>query len=163
MEVYKIDIKHQLLSIRPCINLLLFQLVIGIILYFLMEEKTVLVIAILFGIFNFIIVSPLQINYFMLNHATQLTVDRLNKTFTLQQDGHNYHYDFTDVTTERLVSAEVKIKYTNNPFNGYGGVKIMTNDGKIFYISSLMADPFDFPLPIKFDKKGLPWFPKHKL
>jgi hypothetical protein len=109
----------------------------------------------------FIITIPFHIHYLIENWNTRLLIDTERQTATIESRKESFTYDFKDLKTERHLVGHHRpgiIKsYRPVPFDYYGYIKIKTKDNNIFYITSLMTDPFDFPLTIDSTKYRIPF------
>jgi hypothetical protein len=99
---------------------------------------------------------PFHIQYLMRNWDTKLIIDNELKTIEIQENRQTFKYKFSDISTERHLLGHHRTKsYQPIPFDYYGYVKIKTADKKCFIVTSLMADPFKFPLKIDSTKYRL--------
>jgi hypothetical protein len=111
-----------------------------------------------------LVTAPLHLQYLIENWSTRLYIDNEAQIVTIENESGSFTYTFQETKTERHLGGHHKpgmIKsFTPVPFDYYGYVKIQTRDGKSFYITSLMTDPFDFPLPISETRYWLPFINK---
>lgn len=107
-----------------------------------------------------VMTMPFHIQYLIENWDTRLIIDIKEQVVTIEEKNYSYTCKFEDLRTERYLGGHHKpgrIKsFEPIPFDYYGYVKIRTKDERFFYITSLMTDPFDFPLPISHTKYGFP-------
>jgi hypothetical protein len=159
-KVYKIDIKHQLKSFRTGFWILFWTSlclpIIGFIEGFIFLDYRTLIL-IVFGIWlvsAVLIAIPLHAEYLSRNWNTLFSVDIDSKTVEIHENGERFVFQFSEIRTERHLlkmhnpalehykgGRPIAIEY-------YGYVRVITPNDKEFFITSLMADPFNFPLHI---------------
>jgi hypothetical protein len=170
-QIYKIDIKHQLRSFRQSL-LYVYVSVFGVgFTYFMFHNEfnwwTIFLVGPSLLWFAVLITAPLHIQYLTENWNTKLWIDNERQMVTIEDKSGSFSYSVQDLKTERYVGAQHKPGMIKSgkpiPFDYYGYVKIRTKDRKVFYITSLMTDPFDFPLPISEAKYGLTFINKTDL
>src|SRR5436190_174322 len=95
---------------------------------------------------------PFHLQYLLINWTTTLIVDKKLGELEIRDKGKIYKYKFSNIETERKLLGHYRPDRTKSwtpiPFDYYGYVKIKTVDKREFIITSLMADPFDFPLAV---------------
>jgi hypothetical protein len=167
-QIYRIDIRHQLKSCRRGLYYV-YMSAFGIGLIYLVSQSVFNWWAIfLIGTSVFwlmvLVTIPFHIQYLTENWNTILWIDNERQTVTIEDKSGSFSYNVQDIRTERYLVGHHKpgmIKsYKPIPFDYYGYVKIRTKDKKVFYITSLMIDPFNFPLPISETKYGFPFINK---
>jgi hypothetical protein len=153
---YKIDFRHQIRSFRENFVTLAWAMVSVVIGTFVIQGlsfPTILVIGLLFWLVTSVAMAvPFHIQYLQRNWTTKLLVDNVSKTIEIQENGQVFKYNFSDISTERHLLGHYRPDREKSwqpiPFDYYGYVKIKTKDKRNFIITSLMADPFNFPLTI---------------
>jgi hypothetical protein len=169
-QTYKIDIRHQVRSCRRNLYYV-YMSAFGVALVYLIFQGvfnswTIFLIGTSVFWLTVLMTTPFHIQYLLENWDTRLSVDKERQTVTIEDKSGVFTYDFQEVRTERHLVGHHKpgmIKsYKPVPFDYYGYVKIKTKDRKVFYITSLMTDPFDFPIPINETKYGFPFISKNE-
>jgi hypothetical protein len=156
MKEFKIDLRHQLKSFREGLYLLVWNIAAAIVLPFVMKDIDfwpIFVIFVLFWIVTSVGTSlPLHINYLKTNWRTKLIVDSHTKTIRLIKSDQVFDYNFSQIRTTRFILGHYRPdrnkSWTPIPFDYYGYLQIETGDNQIHYLTSLMLDPFNPPLPI---------------
>jgi hypothetical protein len=167
-QIYKIDAKHQFRSARKSMFYVYVALFVTAGFFFILPEMFSWWATILVGSFSIwlaiVMLAPFHIQYLAENWNTTLCVDTEKQTVTIEDKTGSYIYSFHDIKIVRYLIRHHKpgmIKsYDPVPFDYYGYLKINAPDKKIFYITSLMIDPFDFQLPITETKYGVPFINK---
>jgi len=162
-KIFKLNFTHQFKCLKESLSyLLLVAICFGLFIFFTKGSYYVEMIAIGFAywfITSFIFVLPLHIQYLRANWDTELTVDPFLKKIEIKQNGSTYSYKFSELKTLRYLGNNFKsgkkIHHKHLPTSNYAYVKIKTVDGKLFIITSLMADPFNFPLEINNTQNGI--------
>jgi hypothetical protein len=166
-EIYKIDLKHQLRSFRECFKILAFCMVGVLIGYFFWPGENNVIEALVLGLLFWLVVAVVpallfHLPYLSENWRTKLTIDKVAKTVEIEKDGIVHKYNFDELKTERHLLGHYRPdrekSYQPIPFDYYGYVKIKTTYKKSFIVTSLMTDPFDFPLTIDSTKYRFPFF-----
>jgi hypothetical protein len=153
---YKIDIRHQLKSFRECFVTLgwtIAAMIIGTVAIKGMDIKTMAVICGLFWLVASVgMTLPFHINYLMTNWDTKLTVDNEKKEIQITDAGQTVDYKLSDIKVTRHLCGHYKPGRTKSwtpiPFDYYGYLQIKTKDNKDFFVTSLMIDPFEPPIPV---------------
>jgi hypothetical protein len=166
--VYQIDLKHQLGPFRKYFETLMLCMAGVLLGYFMWTGDKSIVEAIVLGLLGwFVVILPTVIfhsQYLLENWNTKMTIDQSNRTVEIDNGGGTCKYAFEDLKNERHLLGRYRPDRMKNwqpiPFDYYGYVKIKTKDNKVFYITSLMTDPFDFPLPISETKYRFPFINK---
>ena len=157
-QTYKINLRHQFLSIKEGLILLAFTPV-GLAIAHLTgkiswdDYPAVLVIFLLYNLVFFLPAFYLHIAYYLDNSKTLLTVDSYSKRFSITVKNNTLDFAFDDI---HLAEQHLGIYYKNKidhrgrwtaPWTGYGYLKLKLKDGQTFFISSLMVDMQNPPLP----------------
>jgi len=156
MKEFKIDLRHQFRSFREGFYILAWTIGAAIVLPFFMRDIdfwTMFVIFILFWLVTSVGMSlPFHINYLKTNWRTKLIVDNHAKTIRIIKSGQVFNYNFSEIKITRFILGHYRPDRTKSwtpiPFDYYGYLKIETDDNKTHYLTSLMLDPFNSPLPI---------------
>lgn len=134
--------------------------------YFLWTGEQSIFEALVLGLLFWLVVAVLpallfHLPYLSENRRTKMTIDQVAKKIEIEKDGIVHKYNFDELKTERHLLGHYRPdrqkSYQPIPFDYYGYVKIKTHDKKNFIITSLMADPFDFPLTIDSTKYRFPF------
>ncbi len=130
-----------------------------------LDFKTMLVLGLLFWFVTSLAVTiPFHVQYLLRNWNTKLVVDNVSMTIEIQENGQIFKYKFSDITTERYLLGHhrpyIHKGWQTIPFDYYGYIKINTVDKKHFIVTSLMTDPFEFPLTIDATKYRFPFIEK---
>lgn len=162
-NTYKLNFIYQFKSIRESLFYLAFLCIAFSLFTFFIDGShytEIIVFAVIFWcITSFIFVLPLHIHYLRANWNTELIVDDFLKRIKIKQNGHTYSYKFSEFRTLRYLGSNFKSGkkkfHKDSTISNYAYVKIKTIDKKTFIITSLMTDPFDFPLEINNTQNGL--------
>jgi hypothetical protein len=163
---YQIDFRHQFRSFRECFKILAVCMGGVLIGYFLWTGEQSIIAALVLGLLFWLIVAVVpallfHLPYLSENRRTKMTIDQVAKKIEIEKDGIVHKYNFDELKTERHLLGHYRPyrqkSYQPIPFDYYGYVKIKTYDKKNFIITSLMADPFDFPLTIDSTKYRFPF------
>lgn len=157
---YRIDFRHQIRSFRESFVTLTWTMIGVVIVTFLIKGADFLTTfsfgLLIWSVTSVLFVIPFHIQYLMRNWNTKLIIDNELKTIEIQENRQIFKYKFSDISTERHLLGHHRTKrYQPIPFDYYGYVKIKAADKKSFIITSLMADPFKFPLTIDSTKYRL--------
>ncbi len=159
-QEFKINFKNQLYSIRQCIYMLL-PIIIAILFFEIQNENlnseaasfTLLIFSILFlGM-----VLPFHIQYLFTNWKTRLIIDYHSKKIQIIQGNKTSVFNISEISTERIIGHQNAWK---SPFKYYGFIRIQTKNNEEYIITSLMTNPFKFPLKIDNTKYSLPYIKK---
>lgn len=159
-QEFKINFKNQLYSIRQFIYLLI--PVIIVIIFFeiqnldLNSEAGVFTIVGFFAFF-LILILPFHIQYLIENWNTKLIVDNNSKKIKIIQGNKISEFNINEIYAERIIGHQDSWK---SPFKYYGFIRIKTKNNEEYIITSLMANPFKFPLKIDKTKYSLPYIKK---
>jgi hypothetical protein len=140
-----------------------------ILFYFLFNESFVFIFFGGTALFWFMVLltAPFHIQYLIENWDTKLIVDGDGQTVSIEKNKQTVTYNVQDLRIERHLLGHHKPGREKSarpiPFDYYGYVKIKTKDKAVFYITSLMTDPFDFPLPIDETVYGFTFINKTEL
>ena len=153
---YKLDLRHQIKSFRECFVTLGWTMGAMIIVPFIakgIDFGTMFTICILFWLVTSVASTiPFQINYLLANWGTKLLVDNEAETIKLIVSGQVYSYKFSDIEVTRHILGHYRPDRTKSwtpiPFDYYGYLQVNTNDNRVTYLTSLMLDPFEPPLPV---------------
>ena len=165
MKEFKIDLRHQFRSFRECLYILVWTLGAAILLPFFIKDIdfwTMFVIFILFWLVTSVgMTLPFHINYLIINWRTKLFVDENAKTLRLIKSDKTFDYHFSEIQITRFIlghyGPDRTKSWTPIPFDYYGYLKIETNDNQTHYLTSLMLDPFQPPLPINSTEYEFPF------
>lgn len=154
---FQIDLKHQIKSLKQVFVGLIFIMTGMTIGHFLIANSNLmemLLIGLIFWLVTSVaLVLPFHIQYFITNWGTKLTVDKELKTIKITQSGTTNDLKFSDFKVYRHILGHHKPGRTKSwtpiPFDHYGYIEIITNDNKKLFLTSLMIDPFNFPLTIE--------------
>ena len=161
---YKLDLRHQVRSFRKCFVTLAWTVVavvVGLLVIKGIDFWSILTICVLFWLVTSVIMTmPFHINYLMANWRTKLLIDDNQKTIQIIESGQANKYNIADIEVTRHILGHYrpdrKKSWTPIPFDFYGFLKIKTNDNKVTYLTSLMLDPFNPPLPVDKTEYGFP-------
>ncbi len=161
-DKFQIDLRHQIKSFEK--GLILFALVfVGVVgfgifdVFDLMALSTFTSFIITCLLFSLPAIY-LHISYLIENHGKVLTVDWMNKRFTIAVHEQNFNYEFEDIENSEL---NIGIYYKNQldnrgrrpaPWTNYGYLKLKLKDGREFILTSLMVDLNKLPLPVTITK-----------
>lgn len=155
--IYKQSLKHHLKSAR--IVFLVFALV-NLLMYFILRDEQYRLDfrGIIFSnILIFILIIPaliLHIDYFFENFGQKLHIDQKEGKLVLTEKGVEHEYKMTNIMS---IEQHLGIYYRNKidhmarrkaTWTPYGYVLLNFDDGKQFFLTSLMGDILSFPLPI---------------
>jgi len=115
--------------------------------------STALITSLIFSILFLGMVLPFHIQYLIKNWKTKLIIDFNSKTIIITEGIKTSEFKISEISTERIIVNKSAYK---TPFKNYGFVRIKTKQNEIFIITSLMANPLNFPLKIEETKY---WFP----
>ncbi|MDB5200985.1 MAG: hypothetical protein JWQ27_394 [Ferruginibacter sp.] len=166
---YKIDLRHQLKSFRECLYLLAWTIgafIIGVFVVDDQDYKPLLIICLLFWLVTCVgMALPFHINYLKANWKTKLIVDNNLKSIEIIQSGKVFSYDVSQIQVTRYILGHYRPDRTKSwtpvPFDYYGFLQVTTNDDKEYFLTSLMLDPFNSPLPIHRTEYEFPIIWKH--
>lgn len=102
--------------------------------------------------FLFLPVFILHITYFIKNRGTVLIID--SESFTIEEKGRECKYYLRDIKKIRksIFSDYRHSKEQRNwfpaPWRKYGYLRIVTEDDKTYFLTSLMIDPINPPLEV---------------
>ena len=138
-------------------------LVASFILPFLIPDfnwLTYLVIGISFWFVTAIIPCiPFHLNYFLANRSTRIIIN--NTTQAVYFNSQDLAYSLSDIIVTRHLLGHHSPGRTKSwipiPFDNYGYLRIETPDGKVFFVSSLLIDPFRPPFHVDKDEYGFPF------
>jgi hypothetical protein len=161
---YKLDLRHQLKSFRQCFATLVWTMgavVIGLLIIKGIDFWTIFTICILFWLATSVALTiPFHINYLVANWRTKLLVDDKLKTIRIVESGQTYEYNFADIKVTRHILGHFRPdrqkSWTPIPFDFYGYIKVKTSDNKVTYLTSLMLDPINPPVPVDKTEYGFP-------
>lgn len=161
MQTFKLDINHQFKSFRECLLILGWVATGSIIGYLFFEAEliSISIIGILFWLATaFLMVLPFHIQYLIENWHTSLIVYTDKEEIEIKHKLEVFNYPFSEITVNRFLLGHYKPGRSKSwvpiSFDNYGYVRITSNDGRSFVITSLMTDPFNFPLPIDSTEYG---------
>lgn len=159
-QEFKINFKYQLYSIRQCIYLLM--LTIAGIIFFEIQNQDLNSEAAFFTLVCFCTlflgsILPFHIQYLIRNWKTRLIVDYNTKKIQIVHGKTTSEFSISEIVTERIIGHQDAWK---SPLKYYGFVRIKTIQNDEFIITSLMTDPFKFPLKIDNTKYCLPYIKK---
>ena len=157
-QTYKINLRHHYYSIKE--GLILFALTpVGLAVAQLAGKITwddypdIIVFFLLYNLVFFLPAFYLHFTYYFDNRKTALTVDSNSKRFSVTNKDNTLDFTFDDI---HLAEQHLGIYYKNKidhrgrwtaPWTGYGYLKLKLKDGQTFFISSLMIDVQNPPLP----------------
>ncbi len=97
-------------------------------------------------------ILPFHIQYLIKNWNTKLIIYDAEEKIEIHNGQTVNSFKFSDILIQRHILGHYKPgrkkSWTPIPFDYYGYVNIKTIDDKNFTITSLIADPFNFPLKI---------------
>lgn len=174
-QTYKISLRNQFNSIKEGLILLAFT-PIGLVIAHLVgkiswnDYPAVIVIILLYNLVFFLPAFYLHFTYFFDNRRTLLTIDRNSKRFSITDKNNTADFSFDDI---HLAEQHLGIYYKNKidyrgrwitPWTGYGYFKLKLKNGQTYFLSSLMFDMLNPPLPFsKTEYRFLPFFDRQEL
>jgi hypothetical protein len=169
LHTYKVNFKYQRKSVRnnflgfPMIFFILFYLgITGRIIYSV--SVTLVIILTISFVLSLTITLPYHIQYLLENWLTEMTINRLENKLIIKSKGCFFEYDLNEIYVQLIVAATHKPGRFNNisifPICYYGYVELRCPDNQTFYITSLMMDPFNFPLPVNNIRYTIPFIRK---
>jgi hypothetical protein len=117
-------------------------------------ESSLIIILIGFILLNCIPSIYSFIMFYSINKNTVLNIDKVNGKILIQDKQKTIEHEISDIThIDRVVSIYYKNKIDNRarwpaPWTGYGFVRLTFDNGEKYIITSLILDPFEFPLEI---------------
>ena len=109
-------------------------------------------------------ILPFHIQFLIKNWNTKLIINEAEEKIEIHIGKKVNIYNFSEIETQRHILGHYKPgrqkSWTPIPFDYYGYVNIKTNDDRNFAITSLIADPFKFPLKIDYTIYGFPFIKK---
>lgn len=167
-HTYKIDARHQFRSSRKSLYYVYVAIAViaggSFIFQYMFSWWMILLIGTLPIWLAVLMLMPFYIQYLNENWNTILSIDTEKQAITIEDKSGSFTYAVQDVRIIRYLVKHHKpgmIKsYDPVPFDYYGYFKISAAGKKVFYITSLMVDPFDFPLPFQETKYGFPYINK---
>ena len=165
---YKLNFKNQYNSSKKCFNILLWLLILlPFIIYFKKGNFSIeiFIFAIIFWLLtSFTMILPFHIQYLIKNWNTKLIINETAEKIEIYIGKTVNIFKFSEIETQRHILGHYKPgrhkSWTPIPFDYYGYVNIKTNDDRNFAITSLIADPFKFPLKIDSTIYGFPFIKK---
>jgi len=171
MQVFKIDVKHQIKSIS---NGFWNVSSIPVALFFLWLLKDInpfdpiLIFGLLiWTLFWFIPVLLLHPIYYSLNIKTELKYNPEKKELEIKQGSNLVKFEQNDIKQiERIYYSDYRLpkwqqNYIPMPWRNYGLLRIVTNDNQEFILTSLMIDIVNPPIKPSVNKyKYIPFPPK---
>lgn len=160
-QEFKINFKDQAHSIKQCIYMLV-PIILAVIFFEIQNQElnseAAFFTLIIFGILFLGMALPFHIQYLFTNWNTRLVIDFNSKKIQIIQGNKTSVFNISEIVTERIIGHQDSYK---NPLKYYGFVRIKTKQNEMFIISSLMANPFKFPLKIDSTKYCLPYIKKN--
>lgn len=125
----------------------------------------IFIFAIVFWLLTvFTMILPFHIQYLLKNWNTKLIVNDAEEKIEIHIRKTVSVFNFSEIETQRHILGHYKPgrqkSWTPIPFDYYGYVNIKTTDDRNFTITSLIADPFKFPLKIDSTVYGFPFIKK---
>jgi hypothetical protein len=164
-ELFQIDIRHQLKSSKQIFIGFVWIMVSMIIGHFFIADSKLsemLTIGLIFWLFTSVgMILPFHIQYLITNWNMKLVIDHELGILEIVKSGITHSYKFSDLKLTRCILGHYKPGRTKSwtpiPFDYYGYIEVKTNDDKRLYLTSLMIDPFNFPISISNTKYGFPF------
>ena len=155
---FKVDLKHQLKSSKETWIILCYFIAFPIIISLIRNQNPInmtLTMILFWFILNVLLLLPIHIYYLLKNWNTKLIIFPDSNKIEIVENNIKYEFDLDKIYTERVIAAFHRDGFITGivPFLYYGFVRINTQS-KSFLITSLMANPFDFPIPINRTKYG---------
>lgn len=171
MKEFKIDFTHQLRSFRECLKIFGWYALAFIIIKFSFtdfDDTATFIICISFWLVTGVgLALPFHINYLSVNWNTKLIIDENLKAIQIIEGNDIYSYALNEIIVTRHILPHYRPDRTKSwipiPCDYYGYLTINAIDKKVFYITSLMLDPFESPLPVNRTEYDVPIISKQKL
>ena len=170
-QKFKIDIKHQVKSISNGLwNIGL--LPVALIFLWLFKninpfEPFLIIGLLLWTLFWFIPAIILHPIYYLINRNTEFIYNEEKKEFEIIQDKKTSIFKSGDIKLiERIYYSDYRLpkwqqNYIPMPWRKYGLIRIVTNENKEFFLTSLMLDIVNPPIEPTFNKfRMIPFPPK---
>lgn len=165
---FKLNFRNQYKSSKECFNILLWLLILLPIIIFYKKGNfsiEIFIFAIVFWLITtFTMILPFHIQYLIKNWNTKLIINEAEEKIEIHIRKKVNVFSFSEIKTQRHILGHYKPgrqkSWTPIPFDYYGYVNIKTNDDRNFAITSLIADPFKFPLKIDSTIYGFPFIKK---
>ena len=155
-QTFQIDIKHQVKSISNGLWNIGLLTVALIFLWLFMNinpfEPFLIFGLLLWTLFWFIPAIILHPVYYLLNRKTELIYNKEKKEFEIIQDKKTSIFKSGDIKLiERIYYSDYRLpkwqqNYIPMPWKKYGLIRIVTNEDKEFFLTSLMIDIINPPI-----------------
>jgi len=152
---FQIDGRHKIKSIRAGLPFFVVA-PIGIVFGYFSEmagPNSVPLLLTVFGLYGLLIFSPaiyLHIIYSMDNEGTILNVDKEKNEIMIKTKSGEFKYKHEDIRKSELNRVNRTDAMTwSMPWTTYGYLKLGFNDGREFFLTSLMLDLDNMPFAVK--------------